>query len=122
MFMNDMKKIFPNITQYEMNDLINSGIDISKIINNASNDINSINIPNDINTTNVINQNTINEDMINNLSIGSNAAKINANGIYINNEQIMGIDYTGISNNNSPYLYYDKSKTENFDSVKNLYR
>ena len=95
---NDIKTMFPDISQKQIEDLLNSGIDINNLKTN-------------------------NESSINN-----NGTVLNSQGINLSNNfrgpstNVMQVDFTGTSNIYSPYLYYNKGTTEKFDSVKNIYR
>ena len=98
-FMNDIKSMFPDISQNQIKDLIDSGIDINKLKAN-------------------------NEIINNNESIDDNGNVLNSKGIHLSNNfkgpstNIMQVDFTGTSNIYSPYLYYNKATTEKFNSVK----
>ena len=88
---NDVKNMFPNISPSQLTNLLNSGANIGDLLLNKRN---------------------------------TNDTIVNSRGIHLGNKtgpstNIIEINFEGTSNIYSPYLYYNKSTTEKFDSVKN---
>ena len=86
---NDIISIFPSLSQSEITNLINSGVDISSLMNTCSS-----------------NSTLLNSDGIN-LSSQFKGPSTN----------IVQIDFKGTSNIYSPYLYYNKGTSEKFESI-----
>jgi hypothetical protein len=101
---NDVKNMFPNITPSQLTELLNSGVDIGKLLNqnNQNNQTNSCQYD----------------------SCQKSQTVLNSRGIEIQNRKgpstnIVQIKFNGTSNIYSPYLYYNKATTEKFISTKN---
>ena len=91
---NDVKNMFPNITPIQLTDLLNSGVDIGKLLNKNNQ----------------------------NVSCNKSETELNSRGIQLQNSKgpstnIMQINFKGTSNLYSPYLYYNKATTEKFIST-----
>ena len=90
---NDITSMFPSLSQSEITNLINSGVDISSLMNTSS------------------------------TSISNDSTRLSKTGINLSSQfkgpstNVVQVDFKGTSNIYSPYLYYNKGINEKFESI-----